>query len=31
MTVNNSHNDGARETNKIKNRQAIIELSLIHI
>ena len=25
MTVNNSHNNGARETNKIKNRQAIIE------
>ena len=28
MTVNNSHNDGARETNKIKNRQAIIEAGI---
>mgnify|MGYP001156815656 FL=1 len=28
MIVNNSHNDGARETNKIKNRQAIIEAGI---
>ena len=28
MIINNSHNDGARETNKIKNRQAIIEAGI---